>query len=97
LTNNWTNLIRQNIQHPKSVAEAVDRLMTILDNEQKATIGAVSENDLIELHFGLGLAIRNGFGLHDQGSELLASCGAVNPDDASATIIKALWYQINKI
>ncbi|WP_370869898.1 DUF6794 domain-containing protein [Methylobacter sp.] len=51
-------------------------------------------------HFGLGMAIRNAFGLHEQGSKLLASCNnnelynSVHPDDASGMVILALWQSL---
>jgi len=49
------------------------------------------EVDLITLHFGLGMEIRNAFGLHDLCSKLLSDCDEVHPDDASGVIIKELW------
>jgi hypothetical protein len=57
----------------------------------------LQEEDLINLHFGLGTSIRNGFGLHGSNSPLLKSCGELHPDDASCTIIKALWTKLNNI
>jgi len=33
--------------------------LSILDDEQKATIAAIREEDLIDLHFGLGMEICN--------------------------------------
>ena len=52
------------------------------------------EDELIELHFGLGLSIRNAFGLHDADSKLFRDCGVDNADDASSVIIKALWNKL---
>lgn len=74
-----------------TVGEDVDRLMAILSGEEKLMIALMPEDDLIDLHFGLGLAIRNAFGLHEPGSKLLASCGTSHPNDASGVIISALW------
>jgi hypothetical protein len=91
LTKNWPDLIQSNIQSPETVAEAVDRLMIVLDDGHKTVIAAMQEDDLVDLHFGLGLAIRNAFGLHEPNSKLLASCGVVHPDDAAGTIIQVLW------
>jgi hypothetical protein len=87
LTKNWPDFIRP----PETVDEAVDRLMVILEDEHKAVIASLREEDLIDLHFDLGLAIRNAFGLHEPGNKLLASCGIAHPDDAAGTIIKVLW------
>jgi hypothetical protein len=94
LTKNWPDLFQQHAKPPESLDEAIDRLMTILDDVQKAAIVAMREEYLIDLHFGLGMAIRNAFGLHEPGSQLLASCGVAHPDDASEVIIRELWLQL---
>jgi len=81
---------------PETVVEAVDRLMMVLDDEQKIAVKAMWEEDLIASHFSLGMAIRNAFGLHKADSKLLVSCGVIDHDDASWVIIKALWHGLNK-
>jgi hypothetical protein len=95
LTKNWPDFLQQNVKPPETVAEAVDRLIAILDDDQKATISAMREEDLIDLHFGLGMAIRNAFGLHEPGGKLLASCDAAHPDDASEMMVKMLWRELS--
>jgi len=55
----------------------------------------MQEKDLIDLHFSLGMAIRNAFDLHVPWSKLLASCGVAYPDDASGMIIHKLWTRLN--
>jgi len=96
LTKNWSTIIQQNLQTPETVVEAVARLMMVLDSEQKIAIATMQEEDLIDLHFSLGMAIRNTFGLHKADSKLLMSCGVIHPDDASGVIIKELWHGLNK-
>jgi len=101
LSKNWSASFRHNFQRPETVDEAVDRLMLILDGEQKVALAVMREEDLVDLHFSLGLAIRNAFGLHVPGSKLLTSCNnaihpgasynTVDPDDASGVIIGELW------
>jgi len=81
---------------PESVEEAIDLLMGILDNEHKLVIATMAEDDLIDLHFSLGTAIRNAFDLHAPDSKLLASCGVAHPDDASGVIIKELWNKLTQ-
>jgi hypothetical protein len=93
LTKNWPENILRNIKRPETVAEAVDRLMMVLDGEQKIALAVMPEGDLIDLHFTLGMAIRNAFGLHDPWSKLLVSCGVVHSDDASGVIIRELWMR----
>ena len=95
LTTNWPTFLQDNFKLPETVDEAVDRLMMVLDDEQKIDIATLQEDDLIYLHFNLGMAIRNAFGLHHADSKLLASCNTViHPDDVSELIIKALWEQL---
>lgn len=95
MTKSWPELIQSNIRPPETVVEAIDRLMIILDDEHKETIAAMHEDDLVDLHFGLGLAIRNAFKLHESDSKLLADCGVAHPDDAAGTIIGELWRALH--
>jgi len=76
---------------PRTVAGAVERLMLVLDEDDKALVMDRPEDDLFALHFGLGLEIRNAFGLHGLNLELIESCGCSDPDDASMVIIEGLW------
>ena len=97
MTTNWPTFLQDNFKLPETVDEAVDRLMIVLDDEQKIDIATLQEDDLIYLHFSLGIAIRNAFGLHHANSKLLASCNsAIHPDDVSEVIIKALWEQLTR-
>jgi len=91
LAKNWSDLFQKNFQQPETVADAVKRLMMILEGDHKVALATMSEEDLIDLHFSLGMAIQNAFGLHEPGSRLLASCGVAHPDDASGVIISELW------
>ena len=93
----WSNQLKSITQTPKTVPDAVNRLMTVLNDEQKLIIATMQEDELIGLHFSLGTDIRNSFDLHDQNSLLLKSCGSfVHPDDVSMGIIHALWKNLSK-
>jgi len=70
LTINWTAFLKDSLEPPKTVDEAVNRLVAVLDDEHKQAISTMQKNDLIDLHFSLGIEIRNAFGLHDQDSPL---------------------------
>jgi hypothetical protein len=95
LITNWPTFLQDNFKLPETFDEAVDRLMMVLDDQQKIALATLQEDDLINLHFSLGMAIRNAFGLHQVDSKLLASCNtAIHPDDVSGVIIKALWEQL---
>lgn len=85
---------------PRTVQEAVQRLIDTLPEEQKVAIGGMAEEDLIDLHFGLGLHIRNEFGLH-AGNEVLRSdvtpsAFYADADEVSTAIIAALWQALRK-
>jgi hypothetical protein len=96
LTKNWPDLFQQHARPPESLDEAIDRLMSILSADEKATIAAMREKDLIDLHFSLGMAIRNAFELHAPDSKLKASLGQlIQADDVSAEIIRKLWLKLN--
>ena len=94
MTKNWPDLIQRNIQPPETVSEAVDRLMIILEDDHKAAIAIMQEDELIGLHFGLGSAVRNAFKLHEPGGKLLADCNVVHPDDATEIIINKIWAKL---
>ena len=51
----------------------------------------MEEDELIRLHRGFGMWIRNNFGLWKGNKALLMETGKRHPDDASAVIITALW------
>ncbi len=95
--NSYADQITDLGKQPETVDEAVKQLMFVLNDEQKAEIAAVAKEDLFELHFTLGLAIRNAFGLHDPDSKLLADTGYQHPDDASGLVIQTLWETENNI
>jgi hypothetical protein len=92
----WPKLIQQAIAPPKTIAETVDRLVTVLNDEHKVAIAAMHEEDLVNLHFSLGSAIRNAFGFWVPGSPLLTSCNAMSPDDVSDQVIFELWKRFNQ-
>ena len=72
--------------------------------EQKIAIATLQEDELFNLHFSLGMAIRNAFGPHTADSKLVASLNntlhpgalynSVHPDDASEVIVKVLWGKL---
>ena len=81
MAKNWTTFFHDHSRLPETVDEAVERLMSVLEDEHKAVLAFMQEEDLIDLHFSLGLAIRNAFDLHVPWSKLLASCAVVHPDE----------------
>jgi hypothetical protein len=83
------------VSPPTTVEEAVDRLLLELEPFNCMYIRDLKETSLSVLHYGLGMAIRNSFGLHHPDSVLLAACTTTgDADDASQVIITALWQRL---
>jgi hypothetical protein len=82
---------------PESVDAAVRLLMAMVPDEERARIAALRQEDLVLLHFGLGMWIRNNLGLWQGNTTLLEACGHSNPDDASAFLIEAFWRHLRTI
>jgi hypothetical protein len=81
---------------PRTVEEAVARLVDELSLREKAEIAGKPENEVSYFQH-LGIHIRNGFGLWSGNEALLESCRAVSgkdqlhADEASMVIIRELW------
>ena len=87
---------------PKTVEEAVGRLISEMPLKEKTTIANMREKDLSSLYPVLSEYIRNRFGLGSGNKPLNASCRFVagkkdiNVDDASALIIHELWKKLRE-
>ena len=87
--------------NPETVDETVKILINELSLKDKNTIANMAEGDLTDLHFSLGLSIRNSF-LYPKNEELLESCRQeamdkyLHWDQASTVIIKRLWEDLRK-
>jgi hypothetical protein len=75
---------------PQSIQQAVDILLVVLTEKQLTDIAAMKEHELTNLHFSIGMWIRNQFGLWSANEALLKDTGAFDPDSASSVIIDAL-------
>ena len=93
------------MSQPRTVAEAVDRIMVKLSHEDRTNIAEVGKKDLFVLHYDLGRFIRNEVGLWSDNIPLLLDCQrlkernnpdlpTIHPDDASMVIVEALWRRI---
>ena len=91
---------KQEKNYPKTIAEAVDHLISTLSEEDKEVIKKTSKNDLIQFHHGLGTYIRNAFGLWKDNKELIEACGQSYPifvpDSVSEVIIESLWKKLRE-
>ena len=86
---------------PKTVDKAVDFLISNMSLKDKSTIAKMPEDDLNNLHFSLGLYIRNRL-LYPRNDKLLESCRHeafdkyLHWDQASTVIIKKLWEELRE-
>lgn len=84
---------------PKTIDEAVDRLMSEMSFKEKTRVANMSESDLIKFHMSYGATIRNAFRLWGN-DPLLAFCKSysgvdeINPEQASYIIVKELWERL---
>jgi len=87
---------------PKTVDEAVDRLIENLDLSDKVKIAKMNLDDLVNFHTNLHLYFKNAFGLWSGNTELLESCRAIskepvqNEDEATEVILGVLWKKLNE-
>lgn len=92
--------MNENKNIPTTIIEAVNILLSELPIESKQQIKDSSEDDLINFHIGLGMTIRNIFGLWQKDSKLYENCRELSGDpnlhvdDASGIILKALWERL---
>jgi hypothetical protein len=87
-----------NDNNPRTLDQAVKRLLTDVPEVDLARLKATPPGDLVEFHFSLGMYIRNEYGLWDGNLRLLLSIGkreALHPDFASHFVIVALWEHLN--
>ena len=88
-------------QHPKSIEEAAELLLTELPEKNQQIIRIIGEDRLSSLPLSLGNYIRNGFGLWGSNVELLKACSPDDvlrdADDASGVIIRALWWRLQPV
>jgi hypothetical protein len=79
---------------PGTVDAAVRLLMEMVPVAERTRIAAMTRDDLLSLHFGLGMWIRNNLGLWEGNHLLHEACGGLSPDDASAVVIEAFWQHL---
>jgi len=87
---------------PKTVEDAVDRLISEMKLKDKTTIANMGMDELVTLEEYLGTWIKRVFGLWSGNAELIESCRSIsetpvnNEDDASVIIIGALHKELRE-
>ena len=88
---------------PKSIEDALNLLLSILDKETMETFASRSEKELKHYHCTAGVLIRKEFKLTEGNDELIASCrkfsgqSDLDGKGASIVILKALWESLRQI
>jgi hypothetical protein len=87
---------------PRTVAEAVERVMANLSLKEKNAIARTASAELDQLNATLGHHICEEFGLLTGNDALMEACqltsgrAALFPDEASAIILRALWRKLGE-
>lgn len=88
-------------QWPATMDDAVGVIIAALPESEAAKIAAMPESDLIHLHFGLGIWIRNNLGLWQGNDALMESIRdrnpGIHPDDVSMQIIELVWRRLREM
>jgi hypothetical protein len=89
-------------ESPRTVDEAVDRLLSNMPLKDKTTVANMSHVELPNLHLTLGGYILNNFGILSGNWELMKSCRTKSQntleheEDAVGIIIDALWEKLQQ-
>ena len=79
---------------PLTVEQASNRVISKLSQEDLENFKNEKEENLVSYHLGLGMWIRNEFGLWNGNIILLINTGELNPDNASQIIIENTWQEL---
>ena len=82
------------VELPATIDAAVRLLRGLVPDAEQSRIAYMQEEELINLHLGLGMWIRNNLGLWQGNAALLDATGEAHPDDAAGAIIRAFWMAL---
>jgi hypothetical protein len=68
--------------YPQSIDEAVQILLALVPESEQSNIAEIPEDELIRLHLGMGMWVRNNLGLWKGNEALMADTGALDVDGA---------------
>ena len=84
------------VKLPATVEAAARLLQGLVPEAEQAKIAYMREDELVTLHLGLGMWIRNNLGLWQGNAALLEATGEAHADDASAVVIRAFWLALRE-
>jgi hypothetical protein len=94
---------------PQTINAAVERIIAIMDDDEKEKVKSIPESELQKLYFSLGLYVRNELGLHEGNDDLIKACAISkygdfeslfflnDVDSASRVILEEIWNRLNPI
>lgn len=82
---------------PKDLEDSFKELIAMLHPSLVEEMKSNSEEDMIKYHHGLGIWIRNNWGLWSKSrlTEYFNGIGIFHPDDMSGIIIDSFWRYLN--
>ena len=97
LTLNCDTAFPDAIYIPSDIYDAIKELDKMLTPEFKAYFRSTPMDRLFEFHFGIGLWMRNYWGLwaNSRLYKYFESMGLFHPDDISSTILQCYWRHLN--
>lgn len=92
-----SELDEKDIYIPKDLDDCFAELEKILKPEDIKKMKEGTENDMIQYHFGLGMWIRNNWGLRGEShlAKWFNAQGIKHPDDMSGIILDSFWRHLN--
>ena len=87
---------------PRSISEAVSRLLTGMSLKDRATVANMTEEELTNLKLTLGSYIRDAFGIGSGNEKLIEDCRTASGDpalprkEAATVIIGKLWKELRR-
>ena len=82
------------IPQPTTLEEAATHMLTQLDEAQTVELRAMSNDDLIMCHFGLGRWIRNTLKLWEPNHPLANGEMFFDADSCSTAIVELMWEKL---
>jgi hypothetical protein len=83
---------------PRDLSDAHARLLQLLPDSVLQQMRTGTEDHMLSYHFGLGMWMRNNWGLWSRRSALywyFDSLGLDNPDNISGVILRTFWCKLN--
>lgn len=92
--------MNKNIPAPSTLEEAMVTFTKLLTIEEQIEFARMHEQEIIRMHHGFGMWLRNNWGLWDENSAMcryMKSLGFMHADDMSHSLLREFWARMNKL